>query len=262
VRILVAVKQVAKLAEDVIFDGPARVSAEAVSWGLNEWDRFSLEAAVRLAEGCEQSAGAEVIAVTVGDERAEQGLRACLAGGAHRAIRLWDAQLEDADPLAVATVLAAVAREQQPDLILCGAQSSDAAYAATGVALAGLLDLTRVAVVGAIERDGERLTAERELDGGALEVLRLSLPALLTIQTGINEPRHATLREIKQARGRPVATRGLAELGLDGDALRAAAGSRTLRLLAPETGGALMLAGAPSAIAERIAEIVNARVGA
>jgi len=262
VRILVAVKQVAKLAEHVTFDGPARVSPAAVSWQLNEWDRSSLETAVRLAEGCEASAGAEVVAVSVGDEHAEQGLRACLAAGADRALRVWDEQLEDADPLALATVLAAVAREERPDLILCGAQSSDAAHAATGVALAGLLDLARVAVVGAIERDNARLTAQRELDGGALEVLRLSLPALLTIQTGINEPRHPTLREIKQARARPLATLGLAELGLDGGAVRAAAGSRTLRLLSPEPGGALMLDGSASAIAERIAEIVRTRVGA
>lgn len=260
-RILVPVKQAARLSEHVAFDGLATVSAESVSWQLNEWDRFSLEAAVRLAEACEPSADAEVVAVSVGDEHAEDGLRACLAGGADRAMRVWDPLLEDADPLALATVLAAVAREQQPDLILCGAQSSDAAHAATGVALAGLFDLARVAVVGAIERDGKRLTVQRELDGGALEVLRLSLPALLTIQTHINEPRHATLRETKQARAKPLATRGLAELGLDADAVRAASGSRTLRLLAPAPSGALMLDGPASAVAERIAEIVRARIG-
>lgn len=260
-RILVPVKPVARLAERVAFDGPATVSAEAVSWQMNEWDGFSLEAAVRLGEACEASADAEVVAVSIGDEHAEQGLRACLAGGADRAMRVWDPVLEDADPLALATVLAAVAREQKPDLILCGAQSSDAAHAATGVALAGLLDLARVAVAVAIERDGERLTVQRELDCGVLEVLRLSLPALLTIQTHINEPRRATLREIKQARAKPLATLGLAELGLDADAVRDAAGSRTLRLLAPEPSGALMLDGSASAVAERIAEIVKARIG-
>jgi electron transfer flavoprotein beta subunit len=123
VRILVAVKQVATLAEHVTFDGPTRVSPAAVSWQLNEWDRFSLETAVRLAEGCEASAGAEVVAVSVGDEHAEQGLRACLAAGADRALRVWDPQLEDADPLALASVLAAVAREERPDLILCAEPS-------------------------------------------------------------------------------------------------------------------------------------------
>ena len=172
--------------------------------------------------------------VTVGDEEAEEGLLSCLAKGADRAVRVWDDALADAEPLAVARVLAAAVEREAPDLVLCGVQSSDAVNGATGVALAGYLDLPHVAVVKQLDWDAASGTAtvERELEGGLVEVLRIRSPALLTIQTGINEPRYATLRAIKQAREKPLEVVGLDELGLDEAAVQAAAGSRTVALAA------------------------------
>jgi electron transfer flavoprotein beta subunit len=255
VKLLVPVKQVARLAEDAVLDDAGRLAPESLEWQLNEWDAFSVEAALALVEA--EGAG-EVVVATVGDEHAEAGLRSYLAMGADRAVRIWDPALRDADPLAVATVLAALAKREQPDLILCGAQSSDAANAATGIALAGVLELPHAAVVSAIEHDAVRLIVQRELDGGAVEVLGLSLPALLTVQSGINEPRHATLRAIKQAREKPLERLGLDELGLDADTLSAAAGSRTVRLAAPERDAhARMIEGSAEEIAARIAAIVS-----
>jgi electron transfer flavoprotein beta subunit len=199
-----------------------------------------------------------VVAVTVGDEPAEEALRAALGKGADRAVRVWDPVLERADPLALAAVLAALAAREEPQLILTGVQSSDAANAATGVALAGLLDWPHVAVVRGIEANGEVLIVERELEGGAAEVLRVRLPALLTIQTGINEPRYATLRAIKQARQQPLDVLALSDLGLDEGRVAEAAGSRTVALSVPERGdGATLLEGSPDAIAGRIAEIIR-----
>lgn len=250
-RILVAVKQTARLKSDYVHDDGAPLAVEGE---LNEWDAFALEAALRLREAAGEG---DVLAVTVGDEDAEQALRTCLAMGADRAIRIWDPVLGGADPLALATVLAVVAGSEDPGLILCGAQSSDSANAATGVALAGLLDLPRVALVRAIERDGERLVVERELDGGAVELLGVALPALLTIQTGIHALRRVNLRAIKQAREEPIATMSLEDLDLTPDAVRAAAGSRTLRLLEPERSRASMIDGPPGEVAERILEIVT-----
>lgn len=235
------------------------VPVKQVGQELNEWDVFSLEAALQLA----QADADEVIVVTVADEPGEQVLRTCLALGADRAVRVWDAALAEADPLLLAALLAAVARAEQPELILCGAQSADAANAATGVALAGLLDLTRVAVVAAIARDGEQLRVQRELEGGELEGLRLALPALLTVQTQINEPRHATLRAIKQARSKPLAVLTPGELGLDSDSLQACAGSRTVHRRERERGaGATLLEGAPQQIATQIATIVREALSA
>lgn len=258
-KILVPVKQVAVLDEDFALDAAGAVPDDALDWALNEWDAFSLEAALQLNEGED----GEVLAVTVGDERAEEGLLACLAKGADRAIRVWDESLRGADALAVANLLATLARAEAPELILCGVQSSDAVNSATGVALAGLLDLAHVAVVNAIERDGERLTVQRELEGGVVEVLRLATPALLTVQTGINEPRYATLRAIKQARAKPLDVLTPSELGLDLEDLADAAGSRTVRLLEPEDGAsASLLEGQPDQIAARIAEIVKEAMSA
>jgi electron transfer flavoprotein beta subunit len=257
-KVLVPVKQVARLEDDFTPDGAATVPVEELEWQPNEWDAFSLEAALELVESVD---GGEVVAVTVGDERAEEGLLACLAKGADRAIRVWDDALEGADALVVAAVLAAVVDAERPELVLCGVQSSDAANAATGIALAGLTELAHVAVVKEIALAGETLTVHRELDGGEVEVLRVALPALLTVQTGINEPRYATLRAIKQARAKPLDTLALADVGLDADSVLAAAGARIVRLGAPERGeGATMLDGSPAEIAERIASIVREEV--
>jgi electron transfer flavoprotein beta subunit len=272
-KILVAVKQVAQLRDDFVppaagaDDGAVVLSAGALQWSANDWDAFSLEAALALRDGAlrDRRDDVEVVAVTVGDERSEPALRAALAIGAERAIRVWDEALDvtsdGADPLSVARLLAAVAEAESPQLILCGAQSADMANAATGVALAGLLDFAHVAVVSAIERDGEQLTVQRELEDGAVELLRVSVPALLTVQTGINAPRRPNLRAIKQARAADLTVLGLGELGLDGDAPAIAAGARTTGLYARPAGGAETLEGSPAEIAASIAAIVGKALG-
>jgi electron transfer flavoprotein beta subunit len=259
VRILVPVKEVAVLDEDFTLDRAETVARDALRWRPNECDAFSIEAALRLNDGD----GGDVLVASVGDEHAEESLRAGLAMGADRAIRVRDDELADDDSLAVAAVLAALARVQRPDLILCGAQSSDSADAATGVALAGLLDLVRVAVVVAIDRDGDALTVQRELQGGAIEVLRVRAPALLTVQTGLNVPRRPTLREIKRARAEPIEVLSPRELGLDAAELAASAGARTMRLLEPDRRArARAIEGSADQIAAQIAEVVRAALGA
>src|ERR671918_436735 len=236
-KIVVPVKQVAVLDEDfeMLQDRPG-VDPDAIEWELNEWDDFSVEAALQLREA---EGDGEVVVVSLGDEEAEEGLRACLAKGADRAQRVWDDGLEGADPLAVARVLAAAVERESPDLVLCGVQSSDGVYGATGVALAAHLGLPRVAVVKALDYDAasRSATVERELEGGLVELLRVGLPALLTIQTGINEPRYANLRAIKQAKEKPLEVSSVSELGLDDDVLAAAAGARVRSMAPPEAGG-------------------------
>jgi electron transfer flavoprotein beta subunit len=257
-KIVVPVKQVAVLDEEfeLLEDRPG-VDPDAIEWELNEWDDFSLEAALLLREA--QGEG-EVVVISVGNEEAEEGLRACLAKGADRALRIWEGSLDGVDSLAVARVLAAAVERESPDLVLCGVQSSDAVNSATGVALAAHLGLPRVAVVKALDYDAAAgsATVERELEGGLIELLRVRLPALLTIQTGINEPRYANLRAIKQAKEKPLEVLELSGLGLDDAAVADASGARVRGLAPPDTGGgAEMLNGSPSAVAERIAEIVK-----
>ncbi|HEX7290090.1 MAG TPA: electron transfer flavoprotein subunit beta/FixA family protein [Conexibacter sp.] len=259
-KIVVPVKQVAALDEDFeLEEGDAAVDADFLDWSLNEWDRYSLEAALQLTE----ADGGEVVALSVGDEQAEEGLLACLAAGAGRAVRIWDEALEGADALAVARVLADAVRREEPDLVLCGVQSSDMVNSATGVALAAHLGLRHVAVVRGLQLDAaaRQLVVERELEGGLSETLALALPALLTVQTGINEPRYATLRAIKQAREKPLDVVDLDVLGLSAEQVGASSGARVRRLAPPPVGdSAELLNGSSEDVAARIAALVKERV--
>ncbi|HEY2437957.1 MAG TPA: electron transfer flavoprotein subunit beta/FixA family protein [Solirubrobacteraceae bacterium] len=262
-KIVVPVKQVAALDDEFeLLDDGSGVDPDFLELDLNEWDAFSLEAALQLRESTGEG---EVVVVTVGDDEAEEALLGCLARGADRAVRVWDDALEGADVLAVARVLAAAVQRESPDLVLCGVQSSDAVNGATGIALAGYLELPHVAVVKQLDYDaaGSVATVKRELEGGLVEVLRVRTPALLTIQTGINEPRYANLRAIKQAREKPLEVSTPDELGVDSGTVAAVAGSRRRSLEHPERGeGAEMLEGSPSEVAARIVEIVRDRMAA
>ncbi len=191
-----------------------------------------------------------MVVVTVGGEEAEAALRRCLAMGADRAIRVEAATV---DPISTARALAGVVSGETPDLVLCGVQSADSVQGSTGVALAELLGLPRVAVVTNLEWGGSGpATVHRELEGGLIDVVEVATPALLTIQTGINEPRYATLRAIKQAEQHEIAV-------VSADAGEPA--YRVRRMFPPHRGtGAQMLNGSPADVAQRIVEIVRERL--
>jgi electron transfer flavoprotein beta subunit len=259
VKILIAVRQAHELDEEfeLEIDGLS-VDADYVERDVNEWDNYSLEEALTIKD----ASGAEVVVVTVGDEEADEVLLACLAKGANRAIRVAHDAGGTSDPLVVARVLAGVVEREAPDLVLCGAQSSDTVNGATGAALAGLTDLPCVAVVRSVElSDDGPAIVERELEGGTIEVLDLDLPAVLTVQTGINEPRYATLRAIKQAREKPLEVLALEDLSLDAEGLERFAGARLRRLELPtEEVHAEILEGDPPALAARIADLIAERL--
>lgn len=257
-KVAVTVKAVATIDEEfeLLADGSGIDPAD-LEFVLNEWDDFALEAALQLRE---QTGDGEVLVLTVGDEDSEEVLLACLAKGADRAVRIWDDDLAGADPLLVARALASALEREDADLVLCGVQSSDSVNGATGAALSAYLDLPRVAVVRALDYDAAAgaFTVERELEGGTVELLRIHTPALVTIQTGINQPRYANLRAIKQARDKPMEVHGLADLGLGPEAVAAATGSHSRGITVPSQQiGAEMLTGPPSQVADRIAEIVR-----
>lgn len=248
-KIVVCVKQVLQLGDEVEFtDDGLEVDPDYLDPALNEWDSFATEEALQLKERL----GGEVVIVTCGDRGAEAALRRCLAMGADRAIRVEGA---GRDPIAVARALADVVRGESPDLVLCGVQSSDSVQAATGTALAELVDLPRVAVVVKLDYDegAGKAIVDRELEGGLLDRVEVDVPAVLTIQTGINQPRYANLRAIKQAEQVEV------------DVRQAAAGGepafRVRRMFVPPKGeGAEMLGRDPAEVARRIAEIVKERL--
>jgi electron transfer flavoprotein beta subunit len=191
-----------------------------------------------------------VVVVTVGDEEAEGVLRRCLAMGADRAIRV---DAEPLDPISTARALAPVVAAESPDLVLTGVQSADSVQGSTGTALAELVGLPRVAVVTRLDWNGSGpATVERELEGGLVDLMEVETPALLTIQTGINQPRYANLRAIKQADQEEIAVVA-AETGEPGYRVR--------RMFAPPRGeGAELLDGGPEQMAQRILELVRERL--
>ena len=233
-KIVVCVKQVGALGDEVEFTDDERdVDPDYLDYALNEWDSYATEEALQLREA---AGDGEVVAVTVGDEDAEDAMRRALAMGADRGVRIWSDELAGADPITVARALAEVVRAESPDLVLRGVQSSDAVQAATGAALAELLDLPRVAVVTKLELGNGTATVHRELEGGLVDVVEVDTPAVLTIQTGINEPRYATLRAIKQAEQKEIEVREPGDLGTPA--------SRVRRMFVPPKGeGAEMLDG-------------------
>jgi electron transfer flavoprotein beta subunit len=242
-KIVVCVKNAGRLGDEIVFGADGRVDPFLLEFGINEWDVYATEEALRLRE----SEGGEVVVVTRGDEEAEDALRRCLAMGVDRAARITGD--DDADPLVVARDLAQVIAAEQPDLVLCGVQSSDAAQGATGGMLAELLGLPLATVVRRVEVSGGALVVERELEGGLGDLVEVDLPALLTVQTGINEPRYAPLRAIRKAQEEEIALH------------TASGGPRAyvVRQLSipsrPE--GATPLDGDAARIAEQIVEIVK-----
>jgi electron transfer flavoprotein beta subunit len=262
-KLLVAVKQVAALDEDFEIRADGKdVEADFLVRDLNEWDDFSLEEAVKIKEAAGTTV--EVVAVCVGPEEADEALRKCLAKGADRAIRVWDEVLAGADAIAIARVIAAVARREKPQLLLAGAQASDHAFASTGVAVAALLEWPHAAVITQLDYTpgAESAGLRRELEGGVLHEMQIETPAVLTIQLGINTPRYASLRSIKQAAAKPIEVLTPADLRMPaGEVGEAGSASRVRRMYVPEKGRAQMIEGSVEEQAARIAQLIRERAG-
>jgi electron transfer flavoprotein beta subunit len=214
--ILVLTTEVASLTDDFQLEGIS-IPSQYMEYDLNEWDNYAVETAVQLAEDEPET---EVVSVTIGPPRTEETIRMVLAKGVDRAIRVWDDSLESTQTLSVATktrILSELVGQEDPELVLSGVQSGDVSFAATGVSVANEVEYQWAAVVNDldIDWDGARVDVRRELEGGVEELATLDLPAVLTIQTGINEPRYASLRGIRQAKKKTLDVVSLADLGLD-----------------------------------------------
>ncbi|MGH8501365.1 MAG: electron transfer flavoprotein subunit beta/FixA family protein [Gammaproteobacteria bacterium] len=203
--------------------------------------------------------------IHVGPEEADDGLRRCLAKGGERGIRVWDAALTGSDPAATARVLAKVVEKERADLVFAGTLAADHSFSQTGVSIAAELGWPHVAVVSKLDCKPGDTTAKlrRELEGGLEEELAVECPAVLTIQLGINTPRYASLRGIKQARAKPIEVLSPRGLGLSDEEV-GERGSlfRVRRMLMPEKGQAELIEGTPAEQAARVAEIIKELRGA
>ena len=199
-KIVVCIKQVpAKDAPLVIAEG-GWIRESDIGFEMNEPDSFALEEALRLKE---KHTG-EVIAVSMGPERVKQTIKEALAKGADRAIHVADDRAYSLDPLGVAKSLAATIEREKPDLVLTGLQSDDHGFGQTGVLLAELMGLPHATLIMQIEVQSQGLRVKRELEAGWFQWVELPLPAVLTIQSGINKVRYATLKGIMAAKKKEI----------------------------------------------------------
>ena len=181
-----------------------------ISFEINEPDIYALEEALRLKE----KLTGEVIVCSLGPPRAQQSVREALAKGADRALHLDDPAFQSLDAYGMARVMARAIEKDRPDLILTGLQSDDFGFAQVGVILAELLNMPHSTIIMEIQCDGKMLKVKQELEAGWFQWVEMPLPALLTIQSGINKPRYATLKGIMAAKTKPIQKLTRAELGL------------------------------------------------
>lgn len=213
-KIIVAIKQVPER------DAPVRIDASGkwidetnLQFALNEPDAYALEEALLLRE--QSGAGGEVVVVSAGPERAGSTIREALAKGADRGIHIVCDDVADRDALGVARLLAAAVKPESPDLVLTGLQSEDLGLGQTGVILAELLGLPHATLILKVEKTDGGLKVKRELEEGWFQEIELPLPAALTIQSGGNKLRYATLMGIKRAKTKEVRSVTAAELSVE-----------------------------------------------
>jgi len=209
-KVLVTVKRV------IDYNVKARVKSDQtgvdlanVKMSMNPFDEIGVEEAVRLKE---KGVATEVVSISVGPQQAQETLRTSLAMGADRAILVQTDQ--DLEPLAVAKVLKAVIAEESPDLVILGKQAIDGDNSATGQMLAAILGWPQATFASEIVVDGGKAKVTREVDGG-LQTLEIDLPAVVTADLRLNEPRYASLPNIMKAKKKPLDVKDLASLGVD-----------------------------------------------
>jgi electron transfer flavoprotein beta subunit len=218
-KIAVLIKQVPSSEARIRVAGGASVELADVELIVNPYDEYAMEAALQLKE----KVGGEVVAFCLGGEKAEEALRTCLALGADRAVVLRDTAFAGSDALGIAQVLAAALRPFAPDLVLCGKLSIDSENSAVGIMVAEILDFAHASVLSSLELDGETLIrARREIEGG-FEELEIQLPAVLTANKGLNEPRYASLKGIMMAKKKPLEVLDGSALGISASEVGAAA---------------------------------------
>ncbi len=233
--IVVCVKRVPDMAEaEVAIDKTGKdIKKDDLIFDVNEWDNYAVEEAVLLKENL----GGTVTVVTMGPEDTDEVLRRCLALGADNAVRLDDQAFEGADGYATAVTLAAAIKKMPYDLIMTGAQASDDGYGQVGAALAEILGIPHATLVTNVEIDGKVARVRRELEAGLEESMEVQLPAVLTIQTGINEPRYVSIAGIRRVARREVPIYGLGDIGLKADEVGASGAKIEVEGLAlPEVG--------------------------
>lgn len=260
-EILVCIKRVPDMAEnEIVIEGDGSdIQRDELVYSVNEWDNYAVEEAIQIRD----KIGGSVTVVTVGNEDDEEVLRREMAMGADAGVLLSDPCFEGTDGRGIAAILKAEIQKGSYDLVLTGAQADDGAGQVGGM-LAAMLDWPYASLVNRIEIvDGKNLKVGREIEGGNQEINRIELPCVLSIQTGINEPRYVGIRGIRKVASVEIPVRGAEDLGIDTGSV-GAAGAKVKRLnyFVPEQGeGAEILDGSLDEKAGKLIELLKAKGG-
>ena len=260
-EILVCVKRVPDSSENEIEVNPdgTDIERDDLVYSVNEWDNYAVEEAIQIRD----KVGGSVTVVSIGDEDAEEVIRREMAMGADNGIHLSDDAFNGSDGKGLATILKAVVEQGNYDLILTGAQADDGAGQVGGM-LAAMLDYPYASLVNLIDiLDEKRIKVGREIAGGNQEMNEVDLPCVLSIQTGINEPRYVGIRGIRKVASIDIPIKGAGDLGIGADAVGATAAKvKREDYFVPELGeGAEMLEGSTDEIVEKLIELLKAKGG-
>jgi electron transfer flavoprotein beta subunit len=260
-NIIVCVKRVPETAEaEIAIDASGKgINTEDLVFDINEWDNYAVEEAVRLKEEHEGT----ITVVTVGPADSQDTLRRSLAMGADEALHLNDPSLFDGDPYATAKALHAALKDKPFDLLFTGVQAGDDGYGQVGPILGELFQVPHACMITKVSVQDNGARIHRELEGGLEEVCEIELPAVLSIQTGINEPRYVSIMGIRKAKKKELREVSAGDLSLGAEEV-GAAGSLTeikeLYLPAIES-EAEMLSGSPDEISGRVLDILKEKGG-
>jgi electron transfer flavoprotein beta subunit len=260
-EILVCVKRVPDTAENEIEvnrEG-TDIKRDDLVYSVNEWDNYAVEEAIQIVD----RVGGSVTVVSVGDEDAEEIVRREMAMGANHGILAWDDSFEGSDGRGIASTLKSVVAKGNYDLILTGAQADDGAGQVGGM-LAAMLDVPYASLVNRIEvLDGKKLKVGREIEGGNQELSEIDLPCVLSIQTGINEPRYVGIRGIRKVASLEIPVLSAGDLGLASQNVgTAAAKVKRVDYFVPDPGaGAEILEGSSDEIIDKLIELLRAKGG-
>ncbi len=249
-KIMVCLKQVphqdARLA--IRPDG-SWIQEDNLKFEINSYDTYALEEALRAKDAGE----CEVVAVSIGPDRVSQALRTALGMGADRAIHVKEEPAEGSDALGVAKILAAVAKHENPDLIYTGLMADDGNFAAVPPMLAELLGIPHTSAALQVRSENGNVRVDREIEGGAHEVVELKSPCLVAVQTGLNQVRYASLKGIMAAKKKPLDVKTVADLGVSGQVGAANAKIAIEGVSTPPRGkGAEIITGSAGEIAARL----------
>jgi electron transfer flavoprotein beta subunit len=246
-KIMVCLKQVPH--QDARLDIDANgtwIQEDNIKFEINSYDTYALEEALRNKDAGE----AEVLVVSIGPDRVTQALRTALGMGADRAVHVKDPEANGSDALGIAKILAAVAKEENPDLIFMGLMSEDGNVTAVPPMVAELVGVPHTTGGVKVERANGAVTVEREIEGGAREVVELQSPCLIAVQTGLNQVRYASLKGIMAAKKKPLDVKSVADLGLSGQVGADAAKVKIEKIAPPPKGErAEILEGSPDEVA-------------